>query len=140
MNDDIPKPMLNAPIETGVDAGEEFAQNVLGRMDGAHDAHAEVNRMLAELPPAEQERIEKFKQETFGRIEGLTGLTFDRDTGRCTTAGQIRMEGELAEKWAALCEQLGAEKDPQKAEQLFGEAGQFLRRAAEPPPTDPTDN
>jgi hypothetical protein len=130
------KPMLNSPVEDQSVAGEEFAKNFIGRMDGSHEARAEFNRALAELPEQERERIEKFKHGTFARIEELTGLTFDRDTGRCTTAGQIRMEGELAEKWAAVCEQLGAEKDPQKAEQLFGEAGRLLRGAIEPPPTD----
>lgn len=128
--DDQPKPMLNQPIETGMTAGKEFAQNVIGRMDGAHDAHADVNRMLAELPAAEQERLAKFKEQSFARFEELTGLTFDRNTGKCTTEGDICMEGETKEGWAEICQQLGAEKDPKRVEQLWREAGAFLRRAA----------
>jgi len=134
MSDD--KPMLNTPVEGQSAAAEELKKNAIARMDGAHDAHGEVNRMLAELPPAEQERIEKFKQETFARFEELTGLTFDRETGKCTTPGKVRMEGETKEKWTAVCEQLGAEKDLQKGEQLWRDAGRLLREAIEPPPTD----
>jgi hypothetical protein len=131
------KPMLNTPIETGTTAGEEFEQNKIGRLDRAHDARTEVNRMFAELPAAEQKRLEKFKQETFAHFEEITGLTFDRDTGKCTTSGTVRMEGELKEQWAALCEQMGAEKDPQKGEQLLREAGRILREAAGTPEVKP---
>lgn len=130
--DDQPKPMpiLNQPIEPGVTAGEEFAENVLGRLKGAHDAHTEVNRMLAELPEQERERLAKFKEQSFARFEELTGLSFDRNTGKCTTDGNICMEGEVKEGWAQLCQQLGTEKDPKQVEQLWREAGAFLRRAA----------
>lgn len=48
----------------------------------------------AGLHEAERD-LEKFKQESFAPFERLTGLTFDRETSRCTTPGKIRMEGEL---------------------------------------------
>lgn len=38
--------MLNQPIETGMTAGEEFAQNVLGRMNRTHEQFVELNQTL----------------------------------------------------------------------------------------------
>jgi len=133
--DDQPKPMLNAPVETGIAAGEEFEKNVIGRLDGAHDAHTEVNRMFAELPEQERERIERFREKSLAHFEELTGLSFDRNTGKCVTPGKVKMEGEFKEKWTAVCEQLGAEKDPQKGERLWREAGKVLREAVQPDET-----
>lgn len=132
MDDNNPKPMLNSPIESPSETAEQFAQNVIGRMGGAHDARTEVNRMFAELPAAEQERLEKFKEKSFAHFEELTGLTFDRESGKCTTEGNICMEGETKERWTAVCEQLTAEKDPKQVEQLWREAGKVLREAAQP--------
>src|ERR1700719_1278331 len=88
--DELPKPMLNQPIETGMTAGEEFEQNVLGRLEGARDARVKLQDMTAEDPKAQMERIAKFKEESFARIEKASGLTFDRETGRCTTPTQER--------------------------------------------------
>jgi hypothetical protein len=133
------KPMLNSPVEDQSVAGEEFAKTVIGRMDGSHDARAEFNRALAELPEQERERIEKFKQQTFAHFEELTGLTFDRDTGKCTTPGKVRMEGEFKERWTAVCEQMSAEQDPQKGERLWREAGRVLREAVQPDETSTID-
>jgi hypothetical protein len=137
MNDETPKPMLNTPIQSPSKTAEQFAQNVIGRMDGAHDAHAEVNRMFAELPAAEQERLEKFKQETFAHFEEITGLTFDRETGKCTTPGKVKFEGEFKEKWTALGEQFATPHDPQKGVELMREAGRILREAAGTPEVKP---
>jgi hypothetical protein len=131
MNDDIPKPMLNSGVEAE-SVGEDFEKNVIGRLDGAHDARAEFNRALAELSEQERERLERFKEQSFARFEELTGLTFDRNTGRCTTEGSICMEGQVKERWEEICTKLGAEKDPQKGEQLWREAGKVLREAATP--------
>jgi hypothetical protein len=134
--DDGDKPMLNSPIETGTVAGEEFEKNLIARMEGARDARVELQGMAAESPEAQQERLEKFREESFARIEELTGLTFDRETGKCTTQGTVKMEGELREKWAALSEQLGAPHDAQKGEEILRESGRLLREAIEPPPTE----
>jgi hypothetical protein len=93
------KPMLNTPAETGVAAGEAFEQSKMARLDRLR---AEMNITSLALPEAEKARLEQFKQETFARFEEITGLTFDRDTGKCTTPGKVRMEGEFKERWTAL--------------------------------------
>jgi hypothetical protein len=76
------KPMLNAPIETGMTAGEEFEKNVLGRMNRAHEAFVDVNRTLDEPPEQVQERAERFREEAIAHIEAMTGKKFDRVTGQ----------------------------------------------------------
>ena len=136
MNDDIPKPIVNQPIETGMAAGEEFEKNAIGRMDGAHDAKVELQGMIAEDPKTQMERIERFKEKLFAHFEELTGLAFDRETGKCVTPGKVKMEGEFKEKWTAVCEQLGGQHDPQKTEQLWREAGKVLREAVQPDETE----
>jgi len=80
---------------------------------------------------AEQEatRRAQFKLQVCARAEELTGLTFDSETGHCTTPGSVRMEGKTKERWAAVCQQLGAAKDPEQVEQLWRMAGQILRDA-----------
>jgi len=108
---DEPVPILNKPIV-------------------AASAYLEAIGITGESPEQQQERIEKFKEQAFARIEGITGLAFDRETGKCTTEGNICMEGETEEGWEEICTKLGAEKDPQQVEQLWREAGAFLRRAA----------
>jgi hypothetical protein len=129
------KPMLNSPIETGVDAGEEFTQSKIGRLDRLR---AEMNvKGMAALPEAELERIEQFKRGVIGRISELTGLTFDAD-GRCTNPEKFRMDAEFKEKWAQVCQEFGTE-DPQKGEQLLRQAGSLLRGAAGTPEVKPTD-
>jgi hypothetical protein len=134
--DDQPRPMMNTPIETGITAGEDFEKDKLGRLDRLR---AEMNITQTALPEEEWERLEKFKQESFAHFEQLTGLTFDRDTGKCTTEGTVRMEGELRGRWAQMCTRLREERDPQKAEQLMKKAGVLLRGAIEKP-TDRTDS
>jgi hypothetical protein len=92
-----------------------------------------------ETAEQEMQRLAQFKQEAFARFEEITGLTFDRETGHCTTLGTVNMEGELKIRWAALCKQLGEERDAQKVEQLWREMGKFMREAVqqgEPGTTD----
>jgi hypothetical protein len=137
MDDNKPVPMLNSPIETGVSAGEVFAQTVLGRMDRAHALFIDKSHTLAEPPEQARERVERFKQEVIARVSELTGLEFDSD-GKCITPGQVRMEGAFKEEWAQVCQEFAAQKDPQRAEQLFGEAGRLLRGAVETPEVKPT--
>ncbi len=48
------------------------------------------------------------------------------------------MEGEFKERWTELCEQIDAEHDAQKGEQLWLEAGRLLREAAGTPEVKPT--
>ena len=95
MSDD--KPMLNSPIETGITAGEEFEQNKIGRLDRLR---AEMNITQSEPPEESRERLEKFREESFARIEQLTGLTFDRETGKCTTPVEARGDSrQFRERW-----------------------------------------
>ncbi len=49
------------------------------------------------------------------------------------------MEGELKVRWAALCAQLGEAHDAQKIEQLWREAGKFMREAIQQGETGTTD-
>jgi hypothetical protein len=72
--DDQPKPMLNTPIENGVSAGEEFAENVLGRMERAHGAFAHLNDTVGEPPEEARKRLEKFREGAFARIENWLDL------------------------------------------------------------------
>lgn len=125
-------PMLNTPAETGMTAGEEFEKNKIRRLDRLR---ADMHNTPAGPPEQEMERIEKFKKDAIARFSELTGLSFDAD-GRCTTPGKIRMEGEFKERWKQLCAELAAQNDPQRAEQLFGEAGKMLRGAARQNETD----
>ena len=116
--DDKPVPMLNQPIETGITAGEEFAENVLGRMERAHSSFIDKSHLPAEFPEQERERIEKFREESFLRIEQITGLTFDRQTGQCTTPMEERGDARQARaRWNRVCEELGAKPYPEKGQQ-----------------------
>jgi hypothetical protein len=87
----------------------------------------------------EMQRIKQFKQAACARFEEITGLTFDAETGECTTPGEVNMEGELKERWAALCAQLGQERDAQKIEQLWREMGKFMREAIQQGKTGTTE-
>jgi hypothetical protein len=52
------------------------------------------------IETAEQEqRQAQVKQAAFARLEEIMGLSFDRETGQCTTPGEVRMEGELKERY-----------------------------------------
>jgi tRNA A37 N6-isopentenylltransferase MiaA len=131
------KPMLNTPAETDSAAAEEFKKNLIARMDRAHEAHAQLNRTLAESPEHAEERVQKFKQEFIAHFSEMTGLSFSAD-GRCTTPGEVKMEGEVKERWTELCKQLGENQDPQKSRQLWQEAGKLLREATQTPEVKPT--
>jgi hypothetical protein len=79
---------------------------------------------------AQWEQFERFKEKSFVRFETLTALTFDRETGGCAIPGKVRMDGEISERWAALCTQFCEKHDTQKAEELLREVGPLLRKAA----------
>ena len=137
---DEPVPMLNRPLEGQSETAEEFAQNVLGRMDRAHASFIDQSHLVE---PAEEarERLEKFREEAFARIEGITGLTFDRQTGKCTTPMEARGDSRQARaRWNRVCEELGAKPDTEKSEQLWKEAGRIVRGEAETPEVKPTDS
>jgi hypothetical protein len=92
-----------------------------------------------ETAEQEMQRLAQFKQAAFARFEDITGLTFDRETVECTTPREVNMEGELKERWAALCTQLGEERDAQKVEQLWREMGKFMRAAVQQGETGTTE-
>jgi hypothetical protein len=137
---DEPVPMLNRPKESTCETAEQFAQNVLGRMDRAHGSFIATTRIAAEPPEEARARMEKFREEVFRRYEALTGLTFDRETGQCTTQTTVEMEGPVKARWGRLCQQMGTEKDPQKGEELLRELGRIVRGEAETPDVTPTDS
>jgi hypothetical protein len=93
------------------------------------------------IETAEQEmrRLAQFKQAAFARFEEITGLTFARETGHCTTPGEFNMEGELKIRWESLCNQMGEARDAQIIEQLWREMGKFMREAIQQGETGPTD-
>jgi hypothetical protein len=140
---DEPVPMLNKPKEGKSERAEQFAENVLGRLDRAHEAFTHMNDTLAEPPEQARERFEKFKEESFARIEGITGLTFDRETGQCTTPIDARGDSRQARaRWKRVCDELGKPYDGQKGEELLKEAGRIVRGeetgTPEPKPIDQT--
>lgn len=92
-----------------------------------------------ETAEQEMQRLAQFKQAACARFEEITGLTFDPETGECTTPGEFKMEGELKERWAALCAQLGEARDAQKVEQLWREVGKFFREAIQQGKTGTTE-
>jgi hypothetical protein len=132
--DDKPAPMLNSPIETEVTPGEEFAENVLGRMTRAHESFTHLNDTVGEPPEEARKRLEKFREESFARIEGITGLTFDRQTGQCTTPMEEPGDSrQFRARWKRVCEELGAKRGTEKSQELLKEAGRLVRGEAEAP-------
>lgn len=128
---DEPVPMLNKPKERTCETAEQFAENVLGRMSRAHGSFVDLGRTLAEPPEKARARFEKVREQAFAHFEKLTGLSFDRETGKCTTPGTVKMEGELRRQWAALCTQMREVPDAQKGEELLREVGKVLREAVQ---------
>jgi hypothetical protein len=125
---DEPVPMLNKPKESTCEAAEQFAENVLGRMNRTHEQFAELNQTLGAPTAADHERLDRFKEEAFSRIEKASGLTFDRETGRCTTPTEERGDArQLRERWRRVCEELGAKPGAEKSQDLLKEAGRIIR-------------
>ena len=116
-----PVPMMNAPV-----VATSAALAAIG--------------ITAESPEQQEQLNDQLKDAVFAQLEDLTGLSFDRETGECTTEGDICMEGDTKEGWAEICQQLGTEKDPKRVEQLWREAGALLRGAAVTPEVKPTDS
>ena len=88
-------------------------------MDESHEARAEFNRALAELPEQERERIEKFKQKTFAHFEKLTGLSFDRDMENARLQVRSRWNARLKRSGQRYASSLSAGKDPQKGKAIM---------------------
>jgi hypothetical protein len=136
---DEPVPMLNKPLEGKSETAEQFAENVLGRMARAHESFTHLNDTLAGPPEEARARLEKFREGAFARIEQITGLTFDRQTGQCTTPMEARGDSrQFRARWKRVCEELGAKQEPDKAHQLLMEAGRLLRGETGTPEVNPT--
>jgi hypothetical protein len=52
------KPMLNSPVELQSDAAEEFAKNVIARLEASHDARRALNYLFQAVQP-DVEHIER---------------------------------------------------------------------------------
>jgi hypothetical protein len=92
--------------------------------------------IVAESPEHQEQLNEQFMKAMLAQFEQLTGLTFDVETGECTTESNVKMEGPVLERWQELCGQFGTEKDPEKVAQLWRKAGALLRGEIEVKPTD----
>jgi hypothetical protein len=55
------KPMLNSPVELQSDAAEEFAKNVIARLEASHEARRALNYLFQAVQP-EVEHIERDKR------------------------------------------------------------------------------
>ena len=129
---DEPVPMLNKPLEGKSETAEQFAENVLGRMARAHESFTHLNDTLAGPPEEARARLEKVREESFARIEQITGLTFDRQTGQCTTPMEARGDSrQFRARWKRVCEEFGAKPDPENSQQLLKEAGKIVPGEAE---------
>jgi hypothetical protein len=56
------KPMLNSPVELQSDAADEFAKEVISRLNASHDARKALNSMLSEALKPDVEHIERDKR------------------------------------------------------------------------------
>jgi len=55
------KPMLNSPVELQSDAAEEFANNVIARLEASHEARRALNYLFQAVRP-DVEHIEGDKR------------------------------------------------------------------------------
>ena len=55
------KPMLNSPVELQSDAAEEFAKNVIARLEASHEARRALNYLFQDIRP-DVEHIERAKR------------------------------------------------------------------------------
>jgi hypothetical protein len=133
------RPMLNTPAETNSASAEDFGKNAIARMERSQEARVELKRALAEPPEEALERVQKFKQDVIARFSEMTGLVFDAD-GRCISPGKIRMDEQIKERWAELCQEFRGSQDPQQAEKLLREAGRIFRGAAAVEPDQDKQN
>jgi hypothetical protein len=56
------KPMLNSPVELQSDAAEEFAKNVIARLEASHEGRRALNHLLFEAVQPAVEDIERDKR------------------------------------------------------------------------------
>jgi hypothetical protein len=64
------KPMLNSPVELQSNAADEFAKEVISRLDASRDARRALNHLLFEAVQPEVEDIERDKRR-FTALDGI---------------------------------------------------------------------
>jgi hypothetical protein len=62
------EPMLNSPVELQSDAAEEFAKNVIARLEASHEARRALNYLFQAVQP-DVEHIERDKR--FTALDGI---------------------------------------------------------------------
>jgi hypothetical protein len=122
------RPMLNTPAETNSRSAEDFKNNLLARMDGAHDANHEIDTILSKLRNESAKSIEEHRREFAEELSALTGLTFDPETGRCTSTAKVDRD-----YWAKFCQKFSSMTDatPEQVRELWRELGKVVRGEAE---------
>ena len=70
------KPMLNSPVELQSDAAEEFAQNVIARLEASHAARRALDHLLFNALQPEVEHIERDKRRFTAQDGILNRKTF----------------------------------------------------------------
>jgi hypothetical protein len=69
------KPMLNSPVELQSDAAEEFAKNVIARLEASREARRALNYLFQAVQP-DAERIEPDKRCFTALNSALNRKTF----------------------------------------------------------------
>jgi hypothetical protein len=118
------KPMLNTPKEARSPAAEDFKNNLIARMDGAHDANHEIDTILSKLRNESEKSVEQIRREFAEELSALTGLTFDPETGRCTSTAKVDRD-----YWAKFCQKFSSMTDatPEQVRELWRELGKVVR-------------
>jgi hypothetical protein len=70
------KPMLNSPVELQSDAADEFAKEVISRLNASHDARKALNSMLSDAVKRDLESIECDKQRFTAMVSIFNRKTF----------------------------------------------------------------
>ena len=70
------KPMLNSSVELQSDAADEFAKEVISRLNASHDARKALNRMLSDAVKRDLESIECDKQRFTAMVSIFNRKTF----------------------------------------------------------------
>jgi hypothetical protein len=91
--------------------------------------------ITAESPEEQEQLNEQFLKAAFAQLGQITGLTFDWETGECTTPGNVVMEGETQEKWKQLVTEFANPGDSERAEQVLRDTGSLLRSAIKKTPS-----
>jgi hypothetical protein len=70
------KPMLNSPVELQSDAAEEFAKNVIARLEASHEARRALDHLLFKAVHPDVEHIAPDERCFTALNSGLNRKTF----------------------------------------------------------------